>query len=679
MLSKAEKDYIIELLDKGEAIPEDYRYKLFPIQHREYELVYAGKMRKEDLLADEDGSFPVPLQIEKVYNGEDHPAFSDGWKNLIVFGDNLQFLKTIYKNEDLLIKDKIRGKIKLIYIDPPFATSDEFQNKDGAKAYSDKKDGAEFIEYLRKRIILAHSILADDGSIFVHLDWKMAHYIKIVLDEVFGKNNLRNEIVWAYNGPGSPGMKQFNRKHDTIFWYSKSSKWIFNDKDIRVEHNEKTLDNFKTGLEGSGFTSDTYELNKRGKIPEDWWQIAVASRIKVDGFNRMGYPTEKPVKLIERIIRACSNKDDIVMDFFAGSGVVASVAERLNRRWISCDIGKLSYYTVQKRILEIAKSKSLVYSNRRYNKLAKSFISCSLGTYDLKNALNLEYGRYKEFVSGLFNVDLKEYKIGGYSFDGRKDGNVHKILSAFTPLLRKNKKSISSHSVPNDIVIINTNDIAKQTKSVGMLRQDSTVFLTNNWENEIVDEEQREIIAEVLEDESLPKSSSKEIDYCLFKTPVTTVLTSSKPERKFVDILCKKENADLITSWIKSRDRSFYEIEYSMRYGSVFSKSRKYKHDKFNPDFFIKMEKDGMWYYLVVEIKDDGDDSDENKAKYKYSVEHFARLNDRMIQAGIPEQYIFHFLSPNSYDIFFNHLKDGSVLEGQDKFRCALENLLEEN
>lgn len=434
MLTKAEKDYIIDLLDKGENLPEDFKYKLFPVDHKEYELAYAGKMRKEDLLANDDGSFPVPLQIEKTFNGKEHLSFEDGWKNMIVFGDNLQFLKTIYKNEDTVIKDRVKGKVKLIYIDPPFATSDEFKNKEGAKAYADKKEGAEFIEYLRKRIILARSILADDGSIFVHLDWKMAHYVKIILDEVFGKNNFRNEIVWAYNGPGSPGMKQFNRKHDTIFWYSKSSKWIFNDKDIRVEHSEKTVDNFKVGLEGSGFIGDTYELNKNGKIPEDWWQIAVASRIKVDGVNRMGYPTEKPFKLIERIIRACSCEDDIVMDFFAGSGIVASVAERLNRRWISCDIGKLSYYTVQKRILEISKAKSLCDNKKKYNKPAKSFLTCSLGTYDLKNALDLEFSKYKEFVSGLFNIDILENKIGGYTFDGKKDDdpvvifnyNIHK-------------------------------------------------------------------------------------------------------------------------------------------------------------------------------------------------------------------------------------------------------------
>lgn len=390
MLSKAEKDYVIDLLEKGESIPEDFKYKLFPVNHKEYELAYAGKMRREDLLADDDGSFPVPLQIERLFNGPDHPAYDDGWHNMIIFGDNLQFLKTVYKNEDPVIKDTVKGKVKLIYIDPPFATSDDFSSKDGAKAYRDKKEGAEFIEYLRKRIILAHSILSEDGSIFVHLDWKMAHYIKIILDEVFGKNNFRNEIIWAYNGPGSPGMRQFNRKHDTIFWYSKSSKWIFNDDAIRVEHSEKTVDNFKAGLDGSGFIGNSYALNQKGKIPEDWWQMAVASRVKADGYNRMGYPTEKPVKLIERIILACSCEDDIVLDFFAGSGVVASVAEKLNRRWITCDIGKLSYYTVQKRMIEIAKSKSLTNAKKKYQKHARAFMTCSFPKIPYQMGMELD-------------------------------------------------------------------------------------------------------------------------------------------------------------------------------------------------------------------------------------------------------------------------------------------------
>lgn len=257
------------------------------------------------------------------------------------------------------------------------------------------------------------------------------------------------------------------------------------------------------------------------------------------------------------------------------------------------------------------------------------------------------------------------------------ESNVHKILTAFTPLLRKNKKSIVSKSVANDVYELSTNNLAKQSASVGMLRQDKTVFLTNNWSNEIVDDEQKMIISEIIEDESLPRSAYKDVDYCLFKTPVTTVITASKPERKFVEYLCKKENADLLSAWVKSRDRGFYEIEYSCKYGNSMSKTRKYYHDKFNPDFFLKLNKNDVTYYIVVEIKDDGDNSEENKAKYKYAVEHFEELNKRVVSNA--EIYIFHFLSPNGYEVFFNHLRDGSVLEGQEKFRCQLENMLEDN
>lgn len=257
------------------------------------------------------------------------------------------------------------------------------------------------------------------------------------------------------------------------------------------------------------------------------------------------------------------------------------------------------------------------------------------------------------------------------------ESNVHKILTAFTPLLRKNKKSIVSKSVANDVYELSTNNLAKQSASVGMLRQDKTVFLTNNWSNEIVDDEQKMIISEIIEDESLPRSAYKDVDYCLFKTPVTTVITASKPERKFVEYLCKKENADLLSAWVKSRDRGFYEIEYSCKYGNGTSKTRKYYHDKFNPDFFLKLNKNDVTYYIVVEIKDDGDNSEENKAKYKYAVEHFEELNKRVVSNA--EIYIFHFLSPNGYEVFFNHLRDGSVLEGQEKFRCQLENMLEDN
>jgi len=131
-LSTHDTEYLIECLVKGTSIPDDFQEKLFPASQKEYELRYAGKMRKEDLLADQDGTFAVPLQVERVYNG-DREKYKDGWRNMIVFGDNLQFLKTLYKNEDPLIKNKVKGKVKLIYIDPPFATEGDFKSQQGQK------------------------------------------------------------------------------------------------------------------------------------------------------------------------------------------------------------------------------------------------------------------------------------------------------------------------------------------------------------------------------------------------------------------------------------------------------------------------------------------------------------------------------------------------------------------
>lgn len=159
------------------------------------------------------------------------------------------------------------------------------------------------------------------------------------------------------------------------------------------------------------------------KKADDVWDIGQSSTTKRTSTEFIDYPTQKPEELIRRIILAASSEGDIVMDCFAGSGTTAAVAEKLGRRWILCDIGKLSHYTSQKRMLELQKSKSLTKKKGKYNYPAKTFMTCSLGTYDLKMALDMEFGKYKEFVSGLFNIDLKQHKIGGYPFDGKKDGN----------------------------------------------------------------------------------------------------------------------------------------------------------------------------------------------------------------------------------------------------------------
>ena len=428
MLSKEQKDYIVHCIEKNIELPEDFKYMLFPTVQKEYELTYAGKMRKEDILANEDGVFPVPLQLEKIFNGNQHKAFEDEWRNMIVFGDNLQFLKTIYENKDPIVKDKIKGKIKLIYIDPPFATTDEFKNKEGAKAYNDKKKGAEFVEFLRKRLIVAREILADDGSIFVHCDWRMSAYIKIIMDEVFGKNKFVNEISICYSGPSNQ-KKNFPRKHDNIYYYRKGNYGTFNIESTRISYKKTNLSTGKTSLAGRADDSYLKKLDKQGKQIEDYWtDIRTGSHIpKIIRSSAENYPTLKDEKLLERIISATTQEGDLVLDFFGGSGTTATASEKLRRKWITCDIGKLSFFTTQKRIVKIANSISYTNPKKQYNKNAKTFMTCTLGIYDLKKALDLEWDKYCNFVSGLFELNLKKHKISGYTFEGKKNSYSVKI------------------------------------------------------------------------------------------------------------------------------------------------------------------------------------------------------------------------------------------------------------
>lgn len=432
-LTGVDKQYLIGLIESGEQIPELYKYLLFPNLQEEYELTYAGKMRKEDILAGQDGTFPVPLQLERVFNGKEHPAFEDGWKNIIVFGDNLQFLKTINENKDPLIKDKVKGKVKLIYIDPPFATEADFKDKDGARAYSDKKKGSEFIEYLRRRLIFAREILDDDGFLLIHLDQKKSHYIKIVLDDIFGENNFVNEIIWSYRSGGASKKSSLPKKHDNIFVYKKKTGAEINYQTER-QYLEKSFMDSKQDEKGR-FYSDTLLRDKfedvmKIKIKNKIVPISVRPVLNLSS-ERIGYPTQKPEGILQLLIYIFSNEGDIVMDFFGGSGTTMAVAEKLNRKWVTCDLGKLSYFTMQKRLLLINESNDLIDINlkkKKYNKPAKAFITCKLGMYDLGTTLNLERDKYKHFVSQLFEFDEKEIKSSGIKFDGEKRGFPVKVF-----------------------------------------------------------------------------------------------------------------------------------------------------------------------------------------------------------------------------------------------------------
>lgn len=398
----------LDFTRQGKEIPADWAKVIFPSEKREYELSYYGKQTAEAILADVD---PVPLQEVSNFNT---PADYEGWQNKLIFGDNLQVLKR-------LIEDKKNGKLKnadgtdgvrLVYIDPPFSTRKDFKvSGEDQKAYQDKVAGAEFLEWLRRRLILLKEVMADDGSIYVHLDYRKGHYVKVLLDEIFGEKNLRNEIIWCYTGPGSPGMKQFNRKHDVIYWYSKSDKWHFNSTDVRVPYKDENQSLRKAfASDGSWSDEDIAKMRERGRIPDDWWEFSVAARKRVDGIERTAYPTEKPQPLLERIIKASSGEGDIILDCFAGSGTSLFVAEKLNRRWISCDVGKLSVYTQQKRLLGMSE------------KQASPFTLYSSGLYDFAKIRELPRDDWRLFALQLFNCIDDQHKIKGFAFDGKREG-----------------------------------------------------------------------------------------------------------------------------------------------------------------------------------------------------------------------------------------------------------------
>jgi DNA modification methylase len=405
-LTNKDREKIIELIQQGKSVPEIYKSRLFPSgdkeymeMTKEYQLVYKGKKRKEDIIADTP---EAPLQEVRSFNTEN--ISEDGWRNMLIFGDNLMALKTIYEDQRGENKYGTKNKIKLIYIDPPFATKQDFM-KDREKAYRDKIIGAQFIEFLRKRLVFLREILADDGSIYVHLDWKKSHYIKVILDEVFGEENFLNEIIWERTNAHNMPTRTFPRAHDTLFFYRKSINFMFNYQ--YTPYGEAQLSRYRMNDNGRLFTgrdltfstvNPSRQFEWRGtkpppnrswgfsleKLDELWRDGRILKRKdgspRLDGLmvyldelhgklvttiwndigrigntssERIDYPTQKPEDVLERIVRASSKEGDIVLDAFAGSGTTLAVAEKLGRRWVGMDCGKLAIYTIQKRMLNL--------------------------------------------------------------------------------------------------------------------------------------------------------------------------------------------------------------------------------------------------------------------------------------------------------------------------------------
>ena len=306
------------------------------------------------------GSSP---QIPNAFNN----AVGDGsWMNRLIYGDNLLAMQALLAGDASTGLPSLRGKVDLIYIDPPFDSKADYRTKINLPgtdiqqkptvieqfAYADtwEQGTISYLRVLYPRLVLMKELLSNHGSLYVHIDWHTSHYVKLIVDDIFDKSNFRNELIWCYTAASNTG-KDFPRKHDVILRYSKSDDYLFNKDNIRIPYAEGSIDRANRNvIAREGMKFNEIILNENGKVPEDWW-IDVQRAARYPG-EVVGYATQKPTKLLERIIKASSNEGDLVCDFFGGSGTTAAVAERLGRRWITCDIGKPASLVMRKRFID---------------------------------------------------------------------------------------------------------------------------------------------------------------------------------------------------------------------------------------------------------------------------------------------------------------------------------------
>lgn len=461
-LNDTDKNLIIELIKAGEKLPKEFIYKLFADEEDVF-LFWNG--RKEDVT---NVALPFhsiehidePRKEEKK-QGDMFEMFDTrgrqlkGWTNKLIWGDNKLILSSLANGP---IRDEIEkeGGIKLIYIDPPFAVGSDFGFEieiGGEKAekqqsiieeiaYRDTwgKGISSYLTMMYERLKLMHNLLTVDGSIFVHCDWRVSYYIRLMLDDIFGIDNFRNEIIWFYPGRERLSENKFQSKHDTIYYFAKSDKTKLNpvtkkwNKDERVKMLRRKIHKDEDGREwfwetrGQANGIEPYKkyldeyVDKGGALNDVWDDIQF---LRGNHPERVGYETQKPEELLERIIKAGSNEGDLIADFFCGSGTTASAAEKLNRKWITSDLGRFSIHTARKRLIGV--QRELQTDGKDF----RAFEILNLGKYERQFFMDdLTNGKRKVKEDLYVDLILEAYKakrIDGHSaLHGQKSGRfVH--------------------------------------------------------------------------------------------------------------------------------------------------------------------------------------------------------------------------------------------------------------
>lgn len=371
-----------------------------------------GLQTNELVLPRKDVSGFFRGQVPNIPNAFNAALDGGSWMNRLVYGDNLLTMQALLAGDPQTGLPSLRGKVDLIYIDPPFDSKADYRTKvvlPGLNlqqkptvieqfAYADtwEEGTISYLKMIYKRLVLMKELLSDKGTICVHIDWHIDSYVKIMLDDIFGKDNFRDQIIWYYPGGIKAVPHYFPRKHDCIYCYSKTNNYVFNNQRKGIEDNSLYSRWIKYSEDGETITYKNFprtdkvkfdmyvkrfiSQNKRepkdedviyrfeGALVDDVWDDCPAVFRLLN--EKTGYSTQKPASLLERIIKASSNEGDLVCDFFGGSGTTAAVAEKLGRRWITCDIGKPASLVMRKRFIDQEVNPFLYQSIGDYQKEA---------------------------------------------------------------------------------------------------------------------------------------------------------------------------------------------------------------------------------------------------------------------------------------------------------------------
>ena len=469
---------IRKYLESGIPLPEKYRFLLFE-DKREVELVWNGKTNEvtnitlpfqtieqiDEPRAEKD----VKLQMG-LFDYDERGRQIKGWTNKLIWGDNKLILSSL-KNGPLREEIEAQGGIKLIYIDPPFDVGADFSmdieigdeqlHKQPSVleelAYRDTwgKGADSFISMIYERLMLMKDLLANGGSIYVHCDWRVNSFMRLVMDEIFDKNYFQREIIWYFDNVS--GFKSIAnnwiRDHETILWYTKNNDYVFN----------KVYGEYPEGYEKKFVNDDgdgrlymkrggrkQYLDELKGKPLGDVWRIPFINNMSLE---RVDYPTQKPEALIERIVKASSNENDIICDFFCGSGTTGAVAEKLNRKWIMSDLGKFAINISRKRLINV--QRELKNNKKNY----RAFEILNLGKYERQHYIGVNPNlreeeknkQLEEKEKDFVNLILKAYKAestsGFKTFHGKKSSRLVSVGPINLPVTRNFVHEVLSECV----------------------------------------------------------------------------------------------------------------------------------------------------------------------------------------------------------------------------------------